>query len=138
MKFGTYNILSLEENMKKVCENARKIGTGYADGYRLEFRSQEMFGISTLTINRSQCESVPMVVWEIAEDDVDKLKTDDESVKVCVKIKTDDGLIDAVTFANNYIYDGIVNPMELSMLFRAYDENGFDKSIVRKATEVIL
>lgn len=66
MKYIAYGSNTHVENMKKRCPNSSFLETSYLDGYTLVYRGRD---IGYLTIEKEAGKKVPILLWDIADQD---------------------------------------------------------------------
>lgn len=120
------------------CPDAKPIGIGTLRGYRLLFRGSKTGSYATV----EPCEGadVPVLLWEISEDD--ELSLDRYEgfpifyQKEAVEVETDQGRV----WGMAYVMDprrplGAPSAYYYGVLERAYERFGFDKAFLAKALE---
>lgn len=134
MLYAAYGQMLSETMRKTVCPNAKVVGIGVLNGWKLVFKVHE-------DIEPYDCSSVPVLVFEVDDDDVrsiDRLYKRGEyydvtlvdvSVVASVNGCTDD--VSAFTYTMLPKYESYQKPDDwyLDIIKSGYAENGFDVDI---------
>lgn len=138
MLYAAYGQLLNKSMRNSVCPDARVVATGRINGYRLVFKIHE-------DIEPDDCSSVPVLVFEVDDDDVrglDRLYKRGEyydvalvdvSVMASVNGCTDD--VSAFTYTMLPKYESHQRPDDwyLDIIGSGYAENGFDVDMLDMA-----
>lgn len=131
MLYAAYGQLLNGSMRDGVCPNMRLVGTGRINGYRLVFKTHE-------DIEPDDCSSVPVMVFEVDDDDVkslDKLYKrggyyDVALVNVSVAASVNGYInnVSAFTYVMLPKYNSYQRPDDwyLDIIRSGYEENGFD------------
>lgn len=131
------------EQMKYRCPNAVLLGTGFLKGWRLAFRYHA-------TIIESKDESVPVLVWDISKADENRLDRYEGypsyylKKDVCLSYTGLDGekhqKKNAMVYIMHLNYRNEEVPPSsayFEVISNAYDQFGFDKSILSRAYDEV-
>jgi len=120
--------------MKRHCPDAELVGTGEIDGQELRFKGIAQYSYLTLCPNKES--SVPVAVWKIREEDVDKFKkVENGSSKKPFSVRLDNGYtVNAFGFYSEHEYS-IAMPAKryFQEVYQGYVDNGFDTQILHDA-----
>lgn len=131
MLYTAYGQMLSETMRKIVCHNAKVVGIGILNGWKLVFKIHE-------DIEPDDCSSVPVLVFEVDDDDVkslDKLYKRGEyydvalvNVSVAASINGHVSDVSAFTYIMLPKYESYQKPDNwyLDSIRRGYTENGFD------------
>lgn len=131
------NLSSLR--MSQLCPTAKPIAKSWIHDYQLAFRGQP-YGAQA-TIVPAAGYSVPVVVWEITEDDEKNMDFWEKAdggryAKGTIRVEIDGEIKEALI----YIMDmqrseeyGIPNNTHLSLIFQGYNDFNFDTEILIEA-----
>ncbi len=124
------------DNMARMCPHSKPYKTGYIDGYKLVFRGDDE---GYLNIVESKGSTVPVLMWDIDERDIDALNTY-ESFPELYDIVDIEVVSDGIIY-NCYVYEmretfQYKEPTEeyIELCRQGYKDNGFD---VAKFEEII-
>lgn len=138
MLYTAYGQMLSETMRKTVCPNAKVVGIGILNGWKLVFKIHE-------DIEPDDCSSVPVLVFEVDDDDVkslDKLYKRGEyydvalvNVSVAASINGYVGDVSAFTYIMLPKYESYQRPDNwyLDSIRRGYTENGFDVDVLGMA-----
>ena len=138
MLYAAYGQLLNKSMRDSVCPSMRLVATGRINGYRLVFKIHE-------DIEPDDCSSVPVLVFEVDDDDVkslDKLYKRGEyydvalvNVSVSASINGYVSDISAFTYIMLPKYESYQRPDNwyLDSIRRGYTENGFDVDVLGMA-----
>ena len=131
------------EQMAHRCRTAKVIGTSVLDGYRLLFRGEH--GGAVATVEPSEGNSVPVVVWEITPKDEAALDRYEgfptfyrkETVIIELNGKPTETMIYIMNIEDRFGHkreQGYPNPHYYASIRDGYKAAGFDLEILRNAT----
>lgn len=138
MLYAAYGQLLNKSMRESVCPSMRLVATGRINGYRLVFKTHE-------DIEPDDCSSVPVLVFEVDDDDVkslDKLYKRGEyydvalvNVSVSASINGYVSDVSAFTYIMLPKYESYQKPDNwyLDSIIRGYTENGFDIDVLGMA-----
>lgn len=138
MLYAAYGQLLNGSMRDGICPSMRLVATGKINGYRLVFKIHE-------DIEPDDCSSVPVLVFEVDDDDVkslDKLYKRGEyydvalvNVSVAASINGYVGDVSAFTYIMLPKYESYQRPDNwyLDSIRRGYTENGFDVDVLGMA-----
>lgn len=125
--------------MERRCPTASIAGSTEVNDYQILFRGHEHSAVAT--IEPSEGDSVPALVW--------KLKPDDEKAldryegypffyrKEMMEVELDGKTVDAMVYVMNDGHEiGMPSEFYLNTILDGYDEAGFDPSAIEKALEI--
>lgn len=124
-----------KEQMKYRCPNAKPIGTAVIEDYELNFRG---YSQGVLTIEPKEGSHVPVGIWlitESCEHALDRYEGYPSLYrKETIKIKLNDGEVDAIVYIMNERYETVSPSMYyLNAVLRGYKDFGFNQEIVVNA-----
>ncbi len=125
-----------QENMDYRCADATLVGTSKVYGYRLLFKGSQTGFYAT--IEKDEGSYVPVLVWEISEEDERHLDFYEGYPRFYYKKNLKVEINGKKKWAMVYIMDekrklGLPKSYYYGLLDKAYDKFGFDKKILRKA-----
>lgn len=124
-----------KEQMKYRCPHAKPIGIAVIEDYELKFRGHSQ---GVLTIEPKEGSHVPVGIWlitESCEHALDRYEGYPSLYrKETIKIKLDDGEVDAIVYIMNERYE-IASPSMyyLNSVLKGYKDFGFNQEIVVNA-----
>lgn len=139
MLYAAYGQLLNKHMRESVCPSMRVMATGMINGYRLVFKIHE-------DIEPDDCSSVPVLVFEVDDDDVrslDRLYKRGEyydvalvNVSVVASINGYTSDVSAFTYTMLPKYESYQRPDNwyLDIIRSGYEENGFDIDVLDMAS----
>lgn len=125
--------------MERRCPTANVAGSTEIEGYQMLFRGHKESAVAT--IEPSEGDSVPVLVWELEPKDEKSLDRYEGYPffydKKMMEIKLNGETVDAMVYIMNDGHEiGMPSQTYLNTILDGYDSAGFDPSAVEKALEI--
>ncbi len=124
--------------MQRRCPDARRLGTAVLEGYKLTFKGDS--GEYYATIEPSEDSEVPVVVWELSEQDEEELDEYEDYPlmyeKKYLTITLNGKPYEAMTYVMyDYLMYGEPQEGYCAEIAEGYRQNGFDLAVLQRAVE---